>query len=810
MEKMTPEQRAANLPDELKEKPIWLKTGRDSKGDYKKPVGRGGAAGKGAAGWTRAQNWFSFDEVKEYPQNISVCVVDGLACLDFDNVIDKNGQMHPKAYRLLSFVMAHYGATYLEFSNSGRGLHMFYHIDALPDFYEHGGDFKIFFDKKRGAKCEIFAGRSKDTARKAIALTGRLFNEKIPRKIAPPRPGNGGQAEGRGLLEYLAPMTDKWKKEQRRQQEAAARARRPSPPMNDGEGAKNHESILRALEYIPCSDLSYSEWVNVGAALHQEGFDASAWEEWSAADADRYKPGECARKWKSFHTGGGITGATIYEIAKRYGYVPKEPRPAARASTNRKKAARRTSKATGKEPIVVRQAKELPPPVPDRQNGKAAAGGIEWPDVNERGKPIALTEANAAALLEAIGVRVRVNEMSKDLDFSGRCLEGIPHDGSRTKNSITRIRSEGARLGVNTTYDNWLDMIELIAARYKFNPARDFLQKAQREFDPTTDTADYIGQAFSCFELDPDDGQDADLCYSEFLHFFVGAARAPFNTFQKCESYQGILILVGPQHIGKTRWLEKVIPFPEMRESGKSLNPSNRDNLWLIIRHWGVELGEFENTMKKTKVESMKNFVTSSRDTFRKPYGRGFSEYPRQSFFYGSTNSVRFLRDDTGDRRYWPIVIKRLHLEKWPDPLKFWGQVMALAFDPNDKTYTKMGAVSWWLEDDELDRLTRMQEAHKVETEEEAALHDILDWKAPLAEWLEKTSTQVANILMNCRKGRDLSPVKIGKVLQRMAMSDNRIRYKTAHSGRLYRVPPVRKGLDAFQNEAEDIFNMGG
>ena len=63
---------------------------------------------------------------------------------------------------------------------------------------------------------------------------------------------------------------------------------------------------------------------------------------------------------------------------------------------------------------------------------------------------------------------------------------------------------------------------------------------------------------------------------------------------------------------------------------------------------------------------------------------------------------------------------------------------------------------------------------------------------------------------MNCRKGRDLSPVKIGKVLQRMAMSDKRVAFMRRMDGRFYRVPPVRKGLDAFQKEAEDIFNMGG
>ena len=54
------------------------------------------------------------------------------------------------------------------------------------------------------------------------------------------------------------------------------------------------------LSHIPCSALSYQDWVNVGAALHNEGLPCSLWDEWSASDAARYKSGECERKWKTF------------------------------------------------------------------------------------------------------------------------------------------------------------------------------------------------------------------------------------------------------------------------------------------------------------------------------------------------------------------------------------------------------------------------------------------------------------------------------------------------------------------------------
>lgn len=77
------------------------------------------------------------------------------------------------------------------------------------------------------------------------------------------------------------------------------------------------------LEYIDPSRCSYQEWVNVGMALKHEGLTAHDWDAWSRADS-RYKAGECFRKWESFNRNDGgdlVTGGTIYELARRGGYV---------------------------------------------------------------------------------------------------------------------------------------------------------------------------------------------------------------------------------------------------------------------------------------------------------------------------------------------------------------------------------------------------------------------------------------------------------------------------------------------------------
>lgn len=83
------------------------------------------------------------------------------------------------------------------------------------------------------------------------------------------------------------------------------------------------DNIKEALNCIDVSKVSYQEWINVGMALKAEGYDCSVWDEWSKNDT-RYKEKECERKWATF-TGSSnpITGGTIVQMAKTYGYSPR-------------------------------------------------------------------------------------------------------------------------------------------------------------------------------------------------------------------------------------------------------------------------------------------------------------------------------------------------------------------------------------------------------------------------------------------------------------------------------------------------------
>lgn len=81
-------------------------------------------------------------------------------------------------------------------------------------------------------------------------------------------------------------------------------------------------NILDALKFLDVSALSYSEWIEVGMALKEDGFDVSVWDGWSKNDK-RYHEGECERKWAGFSgSSNPITGGTIIQMAKDRGFSP--------------------------------------------------------------------------------------------------------------------------------------------------------------------------------------------------------------------------------------------------------------------------------------------------------------------------------------------------------------------------------------------------------------------------------------------------------------------------------------------------------
>lgn len=87
---------------------------------------------------------------------------------------------------------------------------------------------------------------------------------------------------------------------------------------------------------------------------------------------------------------------------------------------------------------------------------------------------------------------------------------------------------------------------------------------------------------------------------------------------------------------------------------------------------WGYELGELSQ-MGKAVIEAIKQFISAKVDRYRPAYGRVIESHPRQCVLVGTTNENTYLRDRTGNRRFWPIPVRhRIKIDwlaKWREQL---------------------------------------------------------------------------------------------------------------------------------------------
>lgn len=115
--------------------------------------------------------------------------------------------------------------------------------------------------------------------------------------------------------------------------------------------------------------------------------------------------------------------------------------------------------------------------------------------------------------------------------------------------------------------------------------------------------------------------------------------------------YDTAVMLTGPQGLGKTTFIQ-LLGAPWYSNSLYTL--SGKEAYEAIQGHWFIELDELV-AFKKAEKEAIKSFLSKNEDSFRPAYGRRTVTFPRQCVFWGSTNDHQFLRDETGDRRFWPV-----------------------------------------------------------------------------------------------------------------------------------------------------------
>ena len=183
------------------------------------------------------------------------------------------------------------------------------------------------------------------------------------------------------------------------------------------------------------------------------------------------------------------------------------------------------------------------------------------------------------------------------------------------------------------------DALQEVTLGNKFHPVREYLTGLTWDGECRVDTLfiDYIG------------AEDTDYIRAVTRKWMCGAVARVMTPGVKFDT---AIVLYGAQGLGKSLILERL--------GSKWFNNSLVDiktkyALEQIQGSWIVELAELAPTCKNDN-EIVKAFISRTTDRFRSPYGKRTEEYPRQCVFAGSTNNLMFLKDRTGNRRFWQIT----------------------------------------------------------------------------------------------------------------------------------------------------------
>lgn len=118
--------------------------------------------------------------------------------------------------------------------------------------------------------------------------------------------------------------------------------------------------------------------------------------------------------------------------------------------------------------------------------------------------------------------------------------------------------------------------------------------------------------------------------------------------------FDTMLVLNGPQGIGKSTLIARLAG----EWFSDSLNLSDTKDKTAAEKlqgYWILEIGELAG-LRKTEVETLRSFLSRQNDIYRAAFGKHATPHPRQCIFFGTTNAESgYLRDTTGNRRFWPV-----------------------------------------------------------------------------------------------------------------------------------------------------------
>lgn len=312
-----------------------------------------------------------------------------------------------------------------------------------------------------------------------------------------------------------------------------------------------------------------------------------------------------------------------------------------------------------------------------------------------------LSIANLKAALKHLDISVRYNKITHSVEYSGSGIKQIDPVGVNAVLPAFLYNTLQYYLkGCNTEkIGSFLNAIAF-EQEQGYNP---ILEAIDSE---TWDKQDRLTELFDLLYISPSDELSRKLITKWLYQCYCGLHNDISNPF----SLDSVLVLVGKQGFGKTRFFEKLALSRKYFGEGISLDPRDKDSRMQSTSFWITELGEIASTMKK-EINVLKAFISNSVDKDRPPYGKATISHPRLTSFCGTTNDMQFLIDDTGNRRYLTIRLpddKKIDVksEKFRkfNALQLWAQIAYICNEEVKKgiPYTDIFRIDELIEDLEI------------------------------------------------------------------------------------------------------------